>query len=203
MNVGFVYNNNEFQAELANYIYSNKDINESLLSKVLSELTVKNIIIQVMKNKKDFSKLDRKERKKYDVDGRISFFKVAPPIEKIKEVLSNPYAVKFINSSLKKTNLFKIFLKLAIKSYIYLIYNEDEETNQLIKSFVYSSIAKNNENNFSDDYDSFIKNIRNAKLKDNDIEDISEYICNDIVNNNTIDIPLALFFPYSLTEDEI
>ena len=134
LNIGLDYNSYEFQTKLANYIYSNKDINESILSKVLSELTVNNILIQEIKSKKDLSKLTKKERKNYDIYGRISFFKVAPPIEKIKKTLSNPEAVKLIDRSLKETNAFKFFLKLIIKSGIYLLYNTDENSNQLIET---------------------------------------------------------------------
>ncbi len=200
MNIGFDYSNYEFQTQLANYIYSNKDINESILSKVLSELTVNNILIQEIKSKKDLSKLTKKERKDYDIYGRISFFKVAPPIEKIKKILSNPEAVTLIDRSLKETNTFKFFLKLIIKGGIYLLYNTDEKSKQLIKSFVYST-SEHHENNFSDNYDSFTKNILDTKLQNNEIENISESLCNKIVNSN--DMPIALYFLLSLTEEKI
>jgi hypothetical protein len=202
LNVGIDYNNYEFQDKLADSIYSNKNINESLLSKVLSELSDKNILTHTMKTKKDLSKLDRKERKKYDVDGRISFYRIAPSIEKIKKIMANPEAVRFINNSLKQTKIFKIFLKLSFKSYIYLLNSADEKSNQLIKGFGYS-IAKNYENNFSDNYDSFIKDIKDAKLQNNEIEYIVESLSNEIVKSNVNSLPIALFFPYSLSEEEI
>lgn len=160
-----------------------KLLNNADLTKIFDILRGKGLIENI-RDKDEIKEYRRKTKRKesYKTGGRISYYKTTKEFEEIKEILTNPNAVKYLTDSLNQTAILQDFLKAQFKSTI----NNIKKTKDLddLKSSVSLFVQSFNDKSDLNDWNSVIELL--SSIDDENLDLILEDVSKEIMQNPII-----------------